>query len=131
MGDTDSEVVFHLFLSELSRHGPLGRVLGLEAVMDALEKTVIAVREICDGPQASKPALLTLMVTDGTTMAAHQGGKELYWSTYKNRCSERESCSYFAPECEAESQSGFVNHLIFSSEPLSGENVWLPMRQAK
>ena len=28
LGDTDSEVIFHLFLSELTRHGPLGRPLG-------------------------------------------------------------------------------------------------------
>ena len=61
-------------------------------------------------------------------MVATQGGKELYWSTYKNRCADRDECSYFAPECEAPTESGFINHLILSSEPLSGENIWLEMK---
>jgi glutamine amidotransferase len=29
--------------------------------------------------------------------------------------------------CEAPSVSGVVNHFIVSSEPLQGENVWLPL----
>jgi len=128
LGDTDSEVIFHLFLSELTRHGPLGRPLGIDAVMDAMSETVRQVREIADTPDAEKPALLTLMATNGTTMVATQGGKELYWSTYKNRCADRDECSYFAPECEAPTESGFINHLILSSEPLSGENIWLEMK---
>lgn len=36
-------------------------------------------------------------------------------------------CPSFAPECEVPSKSGQVNHLIFTSEPLQGENIWLPM----
>ncbi len=131
LGETDSEVVFHLFLSELSRHGPLNRRHGIEPVMDALGETVRIVRDIADGPDAPKPALLTLLATDGTTMAATQGGKELFWSTYKKRCSERDTCTYFAGSCEAPSETGFVNHLIFSSEPLGGENVWLPMAEGE
>ena len=127
LGDTDSEVIFYLFLSELSRHGPLGRRHGIETVMDAMEETVRQIREIADVPGLEKNALLTLLATNGTTMVATQGGKDLYWSTYKNRCADRDSCSYFAAECEAPSETGFINHLIFSSEPLSGENVWVPM----
>ena len=127
LGDTDSEVIFHLFLSELSRYGPLGRPLGIDAVMDAMEETVRLVREIGDTAMVEKPALLTLMATNGTTLVATQGGKELYWSTYKQRCGDRDSCSYFSPECEAPSATGFVNHLILSSEPLSGENIWFAM----
>ncbi len=127
LGDTDSEVIFHLFLSELSRYGPLDRRHGVEDIMDAMSETTRVVREITDGPDAPKPALLTLLATNGTSMVATQGGKELYWSTYKQRCADRGSCSYFADECEAPSKTGFVNHLVFSSEPLSGENVWIPM----
>ena len=127
LGETDSEVVFHLFLSQLSRFGPLDRRLGVEDVVEALQETVKVVREVVDGPDAPSPALLTLLVTNGTTMAAHHGGKELYWSTFKTRCADRDTCSYHSPECEAASETGFVNHLIFSSEPLSGENVWVEM----
>ena len=128
LGDTDSEVIFHLFLSELSRFGPLQRALGVEPVMDALEATVEKIRRVADRPGLEKDALLTLMATDGTVLVATQGGKELFWSTYKKQCSDRDGCAYFAPECEHPTQSGFVNHLILSSEPLSGENVWIAMQ---
>ena len=131
LGDTDSEVIFHLFLSELARYGPLDRRHRIDDIMDAMTETVRIVREIADGPDAPKPALLTLLATNGTSMAATQGGKELYWSTYKERCADRETCSYFANECEAPSTTGFVNHLVFSSEPLSGENIWIPMEEGE
>jgi len=43
-------------------------------------------------------------------------------------CGDRDTCPSLSPECEAPSETGFVNHLIFSSEPLQGENVWNEMR---
>ena len=128
LGDTDSEILFFLFLTRLQRHGPLASRLGLDAVVPALRETTQIVRRLCDGETEASKALLSFLVTDGTTMAASQGGKELFWSSYKERCSDRESCPSLAPECEAPTQTGFVNHLIVSSEPLQGENVWLEMK---
>lgn len=127
LGDTDSEVVFFLFLTHLSRLGPLASRLGAEEVISALDTTVRQIRELCDEGPPERDALLTLIVTDGTTMAATQGGKELYWSTYKTRCGDRDSCPSLSPSCEAPTTTGFVNHLVFSSEPIDGENVWIPM----
>ena len=127
LGDTDSEVMFFLFLTHLSAHGALSDRLGLDAIVPALRQTVSLVRELCD-EGASEPALLTFIVSDGTSMAAVQGGKELRWSSHKTRCLDRDQCPSLAPECEAPSESGFVNHLIFSSESLAGENVWNEMR---
>ncbi len=128
LGSTDSEVIFHLFLSQLATEAELHRLgTPLEAVVRALRRTVRAVRELAEGRPGLDPALLTLIVTDGELMVGYQGGKELHFSTYKTRCPDREQCPYFAPECEEESRSGYVNHLLLSSEPLSGENVWTPM----
>lgn len=127
LGETDSEVVFFVFLSLLAEYGPLAQRAAVSDVTAALEATVVTVRRVCDGPAAR--ALLTLMVTDGDSLVATHGGKELYWSTYKTRCSDRDHCRSLSPECEAVSQSGFVNHLILSSEPLQGENVWLPLSE--
>lgn len=127
LGETDSEVVFFLFLTHLSKHGPLSNRFGVDEVVEALRDTVTAVREMCDGETPESKALLTLLVTDGSTMAATQGGKELHWSTFKTRCGDRDTCPNLAPECEAPTVSGFVNHLIFSSEPIAGENVWHAM----
>ncbi|HMR79972.1 MAG TPA: hypothetical protein PKD61_32915, partial [Polyangiaceae bacterium] len=84
---------------------------------------------VCDREGDEKRSLLTMMATDGDTLAAVHGGKELYWSSYKTKCSDRDACPSLSPECEAPSKTGFVNHLILSSEPLQGENIWLPLEE--
>lgn len=129
LGDTDSEVVFFLFLTNLSKYGPLSSKFSIDEVVQALRESVAQTREICDGKSEEEKALLTLMVTDGSTMAATQSGKELYWSTHKTRCSDRDTCPSLSPECEAPTESGFVNHLVFSSEPIDGENIWNEMER--
>ena len=131
LGDTDSEVVFFLFLSALQRHGPLAQRMGIDEVKEALSSAVRTVRDIVDDPKAERSALLTCIVTNGSTMAATRGGKELYYSTHKTRCADRDTCPSLSPECEAVSLTGFVNHLIFSSEPLTGENVWQEMKDGE
>ena len=127
LGETDSEVLFFLFLTQLSQHGPLSGRIGVEEATMALRSTMVHVREICDVDPGKESSLLTTIVTDGTTMVAAEGGKELFWSTYKTRCGDRDACPSLSPECEAPSKSGYVNHLIFSSEVILGENIWLPL----
>jgi glutamine amidotransferase len=127
LGDTDSEVLFFLFLTHLSQHGPLSARIGVEETTMALQSTLEHVRAICDVDAENEASLLTAIVTDGTTMVAAEGGKELFWSTYKTRCADRDACPSLSPECEAPSESGYVNHLIFSSEVILGENIWLPL----
>jgi glutamine amidotransferase len=133
LGRTDSEALFYLILGkmsqrhELHRHGfPLASLI--EATREALAEVVALAGPICTDTHApSDSNFLTFVITDGQTMLAHQGGKELHCSTHKRRCPDRETCPSYAPECEARSPAGFVSHLIFSSEPLQGDNVWEPM----
>lgn len=125
LGETDSEVIFFLFLTQLAKYGPLSSKLGVEEAAAGLRDAVARIRELCDHRAGVPPAQLTLLTTDGTTLVATRGGRQLHWSTYKTRCADRELCPSFAPECEAPSATGFVNHLILSSEPLGGENIWL------
>ena len=123
LGDTDSEVIFYLFLTILSQHHELHRQgTPLDAVVAALRETVRQVREIAD--DADHRALLTLVVSNGELMAAHAGGKELLVSTHKSECAERDGCPYHQVECEAPTKSGFVSHFVVSSEALQGSNVW-------
>lgn len=124
LGDTDSERIFFLFLTRLLQYGPLSSRFHLESVSAALEETVNIVREIADDRDLDEPSLLTFVVTDGITMAAIQGGKQLYWSTHKTRCGDRDTCPHFADVCESPTSTGVVNHLIVSSEPVIDENVW-------
>ena len=71
----------------------------------------------------------TFILSNGQLMIAHQGGKELYYSTHKGKCSQREMCPSFSTQCETKpTSSGGVSHMIFSSEPLQGENVWEKMK---
>jgi len=127
LGDTDSERVFFLFLTELSKYGELGGRLGFEEVGRALREAVAQVRALADGPGDDGRSLLTLLVTNGQVMAAHQGGKELYYSTWKRRCADRDVCPSLSAVCEAPSLAGNVNHMLIASEPLQGENVWEPL----
>lgn len=134
LGTTDSEVLFYLILGkmaqrcELHRPGfPLAEVAA--SIREALAEVTALVGPFSadnNGPPCD--TYLTFVLTNGHIMIAHQGGKQLYYSTHKHRCPERDTCHYFAPECERAAEHGFVSHLIFSSEPLQGENVWIDMR---
>lgn len=130
LGDTDSEVVFYAILSALRDRVDLDRDdPPLEAIKQAFEEVVDFIREMTgedcyEGPFEDEGMYLTFILTNGEVMAAHQGGKPLYFSTHKHRCPERDDCDHYAPICEAPTRSGRVNHLLFASEPLQGENVW-------
>lgn len=133
LGDTDSEVIFYLILSKLRDRADIhGTFYELDEVRAAVTDALAVIAEVAgpfcpDDKAESSETFLTFILTDGSLMLAHQGGKQLYYSVHKKRCSERESCSFYAPQCEAILPSGQVRHLIFSSEPLSGENIWQPM----
>jgi glutamine amidotransferase len=127
LGETDSEVLFFMLLSELAGQRALAENRSASELASALRKMDRKVRSICDTPD--NPASLTVVVTNGEAMAAAHGGKDLFLSTYKTRCSDRLHCRSLSPECEAPTTTGKVNHCIISSEPLQGENVWLPLKQ--
>jgi glutamine amidotransferase len=130
LGDTDSETIFFLFLSVLERGGPLPATRTVEDVIAALHETLGRVRSIAD-PEAEQPSLLTFVITNGEVLVASQGGRELFWSSYKTRCADRDVCPHLAFECENPTQTSKINHLLISSEPLGGENVWTEMQRGE
>ncbi|MBC8070647.1 MAG: class II glutamine amidotransferase [Deltaproteobacteria bacterium] len=133
LGDTDSEALFYLLLGNMARRGELPRpgypIADLvAAVHETVTQIVALAGPLCendDGPPGEN--FLTFVITNGTTMVAHQGGKALHFTTYKRRCPERDGCPSFGVECEQPTERGFVKHLVVSSEPLQGENVWNAM----
>jgi len=122
LGETDSEVLFFVFLSVLEGWGPLANDHDIDSISAALKEAVNRARELCDTDGTR--ALLTVVATNGECLVAAQGGKDLFFSTYKTRCSDRSTCASLSAACEAPSSTGRVNHFIVSSEPLQGENVW-------
>lgn len=125
LGDTDSEVFFFLFLTHLSQRADLQRRgTPVEEIVGALTESINQVRELSDGYTPEERSLLSILVTDGATMVGICWGRPLFYSTFKKECLDRDNCAFFAPECEAPPDSGFVKHLLVSSEPLQGENVW-------
>jgi len=133
LGETDSEVIFFLLLGHMESRGDIhDRRYSLDDLTHAVMETIDEVTSIV-GPIATAPdappteTFLTFIVTNNRLLLGHQGGKPLFYSTYKTRCPDREVCPSFGDACEAATRTGFVNHLVVSSEPLLGENIWLPM----
>lgn len=132
LGDTDSEVIFFLVLTQLLRYGALSSEFRLSDVVSSVTNALGQVRTLCDADLPSgQRSLLTCILTDGASMVGVQGGKELHYSTYKRRCADRGACSFLSAACEAPPADGRVNHLIFSSQPLSGENIWTAMGEGE
>ena len=98
LGNTDSEVFFYLLLDNMERRYDLHRSgYPLEEIESAIRQTVDQIQEasgLCCFDD--NELYLTFVVTNGETMAAHQGGKELLFSTHKTCCPERDSCPSFS-----------------------------------
>jgi glutamine amidotransferase len=135
LGETDSELMFQFLLSRLAKKIDLQNAApDIQVVMETLGT---AIEELVDliGPLADRETgtptenYLTFVLTNGRVMVALQGGLGLHWSTHKKRCPDRDTCASLMPLCESAAKSSDkVNHLIISSEPLQGHNVWQKMK---
>lgn len=133
LGDTDSETIFYLLLTFIREHQAENETTGLEKLVAAIKDGIaFLTSQVGDfSHEDGDPNLtyVTFVITDGARMLAHQGGKQLYYSTHKHLCSQRETCPAYALLCEAPAATGdTVRHLILASEPLHGENIWLPLK---
>ena len=135
LGDTDSEALFFLLLSYLKEKIDLNdSAPDIYQTMSQLEKALSDVTSLIGTLNVKDAGIpsenyLTFVLTNGPLMIAMNGGMSLFYSTHKKRCPERETCKSFAPSCESlPTANGSINHLIFSSEPLQGENIWIKMQ---
>ena len=130
LGETDSECLFFLLMTNLKRQlDPLKGSPRTELLTSAVKVTISEIEKIF-GPiqkdDAGDPSdqYLTFLLTDGIQLIAHQGGKKLFYSTHKKHCNQRDSCPAFAETCESFKANLPVQHLLVSSETLQGENIW-------
>ncbi len=138
LGTTDSEVIFYLLLSLIKNKHPLDQTevrLGLikEATQELCQIVTKYYGPLYGGDDNDpKENHLTFILTTGSTMVAFNGGQSLNYSTHKKLCSERETCSYYSFACENKVKlNSPVNHLIFSSEELTGENIWSDLKKGE
>ncbi|MDA8792535.1 class II glutamine amidotransferase [Bacteriovoracaceae bacterium] len=68
---------------------------------------------------------LTFLLSDGNRMFGFNGGIPLFYCTHKSKCSESDTCSFYNNSCEnTVTINQKINHLILSSEEISGQNIW-------
>ena len=134
LGETDSELIFFLLLTALSRRELLeSEAVSVAALTDCIREVSGIVSGltggICSDDGASpEETFLTLLISNGSMLVGYQGGKNLYYSTHKKSCPDRDTCPSFHASCEAPTASGqVVRHLLFSSEPMEGPNEWRSM----
>ena len=131
LGNTDSEIIFFIILSFIEKKYPLDtKDITFEDVVDQIEAALKFITDLT-GPlldfNETIPTenYLSFILTNGTLFLGFQGGQSLKYCTHKTKCPERETCPYFADNCEqASSHDDKINHLILTSEEISGVNVW-------
>lgn len=138
LGTTDSEIFFFILLTELKKvHKLSDPDIPIDKVQTCLEKTVNSICKMI-GPlyggddQDPTQNHLTCILTSGKMMVAFNGGQNLSYSTHKTKCSDSFSCAQYSPICEEYAKdTDLINHLLFSSEVLRGENVWQKMKKGE
>lgn len=128
LGQTDSELCFYIFLSQLARRVEdiYHQAVDVAPVVDSLRATHEQILELAPEAGYEEPNRLTFIATNGSTMVGSRFRRPLFLSTYKSRCPERDTCPAFeGHRCETEVTQGRVKHLILSSECTSQDpQVW-------
>lgn len=133
LGNTDSEIIFHILLSDLKKNSLFSKVQDTKAIINSIQGSLVKIcsiiGELTDRDDAAPTDnYLTFILSNGPLFFAIQGGQPLYYSTHKRNCPERDHCPYFDPSCEQKSTNNSkVNHLIVTSEKLDGDNIWTKM----
>ena len=126
LGETDSELFFLILMTEFAKdnlHYPTASY-DYKRLIEKIEKVLRKVQDLVgplhpeDGPP--EETYFTFILSDGRSIIGLQGGKSLYYSSYKTRCAERNICPSFKQHCEAETASGLVSHFLLSSQKIAG-----------
>lgn len=134
-GETDSEHLFYYLLSAIERAGLC--VVGhaeppVPSVAAALREASDQLFALADELGVQPPSC-NYLLTNGSVLIAQRAGPGLHLATQKVRCADLESCQAeklcMMPlrPLRARPGSGFVrrcNHLLVSSEPIGGEDIW-------
>lgn len=131
LGSTDSEVIFFIILTQIKKKYSLKNFsIPQEELSKAVEISLQSIISITGKPTHRNDPTPTenyfsFILTNGKSMIGFNGGQDFYYCTYKTSCPEKEHCPFYAKNCESPpDESQKINHLIFSSEKMSGPNIW-------
>jgi predicted glutamine amidotransferase len=135
LGSTDSELIFFIFLSEMKKKFKLqDNLIPLQELSAMIEIALKKIIKITGSPTHRNDPTPTenyfsFILTNGKKMIGFNGGQDFYYCTYKTSCPEKETCPHYAKNCESPpDETKDINHLIFSSEKMSGPNIWKPIK---
>ena len=113
-GSTDSEHIFHLFLTFLPNYT---EVLPIETVINAVDLTIECILELCIDGGIKEPCSLNLVITDGINVIAtrYRNGRQVPPSLYFKYGSHFK-CVDGRLDCDSCDQASEV---VISSAPLS------------
>jgi predicted glutamine amidotransferase len=139
LGATDSEIIFSIIISQIRKEsrGSENAIISSQELCRATRSAIDKITSIV-GPHSTQDAdpptetFLSFILTNGHAMLCYNGGKTIHYSTHKKICPDKKGCSFLNESCEApvpfKSTTQRVNHLILSSEPIQGSNVWNEVR---
>ncbi|MEX1099725.1 MAG: class II glutamine amidotransferase [Bacteriovoracaceae bacterium] len=134
LGNTDSEIVFYIFLTEIKKVYPLSKkdmpLEQLKIILENALRKITLITGALDKREIPVPTenYLSFLLTNGDTFLGFHGGQPLNYCTHKTQCPERDACPFYAGVCESPAKEGQkINHLIFSSETIKGANIWNKM----
>jgi len=135
LGSTDSEMLFFIILSEIKKnHNLSDDDIPISQIKNSIQIALDKIISISGKPTHSNDPTpsenyYSFILTNGKKMIGINGGQDLYYCTHKTTCPEKETCPHYDRSCENSSTQGSkVNHLIFSSEKISGPNVWKKLK---
>lgn len=131
VGTTDSEVVFFRLLTAMSDAGVLDTEAGQvspEELWKSIRPVVERVAELAGGMHddtngPSDQTYLTFVLTDGTTLIGHQGGKSLFVHA--------PAISHGNQERSRAVEQGATDHFLLASEPAHDPEMWTPIQHGE
>jgi glutamine amidotransferase len=131
LGTTDSEIIFFIILTHLKKiHNLSNPIIEKKKLITSVQKALDEIINITGkATHRNDPTptenYFSFILTSGPIMVAFNGGQDLFSCTYKSSCPEKSTCKFYDSSCENPPADNMkVNHLIFSSEKISGPNIW-------
>ncbi len=126
-GNTDSEYLFHLFLSNLKGKGYLKKGdIPFTKVVDALQQSSLLLNDWRKEIKSGSNSTYNFLITNGKYLLATKKGDTLFY--LKNKWSE-ENNSFKIANLQLKIEEDIGDFVVVSSEKISDSNDWIEVRE--